>query len=42
MKDVEGEILGFRFMDNINIITWGDSAQENYMHLEEEYKRCMD
>ena len=42
MKDVEGETLGFRFVDDTNIITWGDSAQENCTRLEEEHKRCMD
>src|SRR5947208_7015944 len=41
MKDVEGETLGFGFVDDINIITWGDSAQENCTRLEEEYKRCI-
>jgi len=42
MKDVEGETLGFGFVDDTNIITWGDSAQENCTRLEEEHKRCMD
>src|SRR5947207_4150474 len=42
MKDVESETLGFGFVDDTNIITWGDSAQENCTRLEEEHKRCMD
>ena len=29
-------------MDDINIITWGDSAQENCKRLEEAHEKCMD
>ncbi len=34
--------MGFSFIDDINIITWGDSAQENCTRLEEAHKKCMD
>jgi hypothetical protein len=36
---VEGKRLGFRFIDDINLITWGDSARENYRRLEEAHER---
>ena len=42
MQNVEEEKLGFGFIDDTNIITWGDSAQENCTRLEEAHKKCMD
>ena len=42
MQSVEEKQLGFRFMDDTNIITWGDSAQENCKRLEEVYEKCID
>src|SRR6266513_5086801 len=42
MQNVAEKQLGFSFVDNINIITWSDSAQENYTRLEEAHKKCMD
>ena len=42
MQSVEEKKLGFGFVDDINIITWGDSAQENCERLEEAHKKCMD
>ena len=39
---MEEKQLGFRFMDNINIITWGDLAQENCKRLEEAHEKCID
>src|SRR5204863_8043055 len=38
----EEKKLGFRFMDDINIIMWGDSAQENCKRLKEAHEKCMD
>ena len=42
MQSVEEKQLGVGFVDNINIITWGDSAQENCKRLEEAHEKCMD
>ena len=39
---MEEKKLGFRFMDDTNIITWGDSTQENCERLKEAHKKCMD
>ncbi len=41
LQDVEGKRLGFGFVDDTNIITWGDSAQSNCRRLEEAHKKCM-
>src|SRR5437667_6341611 len=42
MQSMEEKQLGVGFVDNINIITWGDSAQENCKRLEEAHEKCMD
>jgi hypothetical protein len=42
MQNVEENQLGFRFIDDTNIITWGDSAQDNCTRLEEAHNKCMD
>src|SRR6266480_5322845 len=39
MQSVEEKQLGFGFVDDTNIITWGDSAQENCERLEEAHKK---
>jgi hypothetical protein len=41
MQDVEGKRLGFGFVDDTNLITWGHSAQENCRRLEEAHEMCM-
>ena len=42
IQSVEEKQLGVGFVDDINIITWGDSAQENCKRLEEAHGKCMD
>src|SRR6266480_2176867 len=42
MQSVEEKQLGVGFMDDTNIITWGDSAQENCKRLEEAHEKCID
>src|SRR6266480_1252563 len=42
MQNVAEKQLGFGFIDDTNIITWSDSAQENCTRLEEAHKKCMD
>ena len=42
MQEVEDNKLGFGFVDDTNLITWGNSAQENCERLEEAHKRCLE
>jgi hypothetical protein len=32
--------LGFGFVDDTNLITWGESARENYRRLSEAHEKC--
>src|SRR5437588_2072393 len=40
-KEVSGNILGFSFVDNTTLITWGDSAKVNCGRLTLAHDKCL-
>jgi len=41
LLQLNGDLLAFRFIDNINIIAWGLSAHSNCLRLELAYDKCI-
>ena len=40
-QQADGETLAFSFVDDTNLVTWGDSARENCQKLERAYEKCI-
>ena len=41
-QHVGGETLAFGFLDDTNLVTWGDSAEENCRRLERAHEKCIE
>ena len=40
-KRIKNNIIGFGFVDNTNLVTWGGSAADNYRKLTAAHDRCI-
>ena len=40
-KKIKNNIIGFGFVDNTNLVTWGGSAADNYRKLTAVHNQCI-